>query len=120
MENEIGGLVDMVVGSNGGEIMITKPIIMKKILPFQKPDRKYHGAYKDMDVNFAIHGDGVCILRKKMNLLKFYLKGDQLPYEVIDFDEYLKRSFKTSYCLQTRNYAGSYRESKPLKMNVSM
>lgn len=32
----IGGLVDMVVGSNGVRFMITKPIIMKKILPFQE------------------------------------------------------------------------------------
>lgn len=35
---------DMVVGSNGVRFMITKPIIMKKILPFRKSDCKYHGA----------------------------------------------------------------------------
>ena len=46
--------------------------------------------YKDMDVNFAIHGDGVLYTPKEDELIKILSKGDQLPYEVIDFDEYLK------------------------------
>lgn len=47
--------------------------------------------YKDMDVNFAIHGDGVLYTPKEDELIKILSKGDQLPYEVIDFDEYLKK-----------------------------
>ena len=43
-----------------------------------------------MDVNFAIHGDGVLYTPKEDELIKILSKGDQLPYEVIDFDEYLK------------------------------
>ena len=52
--------------------MITKPIIMEENCPSRKPDPQISwSTIKIMDVNFAIHGDGVCILRKKMNLLKF-------------------------------------------------
>lgn len=71
----IGGLVDMVVGSNGGEIYDYKTDYYEE--NFALPGNLIANImehYKDMDVNFAIHGDGVCILRKKMNLLKFYLK----------------------------------------------
>ena len=50
--------------------------------------------YKDMDVNFAIHGDGVLYTPKEDELIKILSKGDQLPYEVIDFDEYLKDRLK--------------------------
>ena len=39
--------------------------------------------YKDMDVNFAIHGDGVLYTPKEDELIKILSKGDQLPYEVL-------------------------------------
>ena len=40
----IGGLVDMVVGSNGGEIYDYKTDYYEENCPSRKPDRKYHGA----------------------------------------------------------------------------
>ena len=74
--------------ATGVRFMITKPIIMKKI--FALPGNLIANImehYKDMDVNFAIHGDGVLYTPKEDELIKILSKGDQLPYEVIDFDE---------------------------------
>ena len=87
----IGGLVDMVVGSNGGEIYDYKTDYYEE--NFALPGNLIANImehYKDMDVNFAIHGDGVLYTPKEDELIKILSKGDQLPYEVIDFDEYLK------------------------------
>ena len=87
----IDGLVDLMVGSNGGEIYdyaddyyeMNYPLPGSLILEIMKH-------FEDMDVNFAIHGDGVLYTPKEDELIKILSKGDQLPYEVIDFDEYLK------------------------------
>lgn len=87
----IDGLVDMVVGSNGGEIYDYKTNYYEE--NFALPGSLISDImdyYKDMDVNFAIHGDGVLYTPKEDELIKILSKGDQLPYEVIDFDEYLK------------------------------
>ena len=87
----IGGLVDMVVGSNGAEIYDYKTDYYEE--NFALPGNLIVNImehYKDMDVNFAIHGDGVLYTPKEDELIKILSKGDQLPYEVIDFDEYLK------------------------------
>ena len=87
----IGGLVDMVVGSNGGEIYDYKTDYYEE--NFALPGNLIANImehYKDMDVNFAIHGDGVLYTPKEDELIKILSKSDQLPYEVIDFDEYLK------------------------------
>ena len=79
------------VGSNGGEIYdysddyyeMNYPLPGSLILEIMKH-------FEDMDVNFAIHGDGVLYTPKEDELIKILSKSDQLPYEVIDFDEYLK------------------------------
>ena len=80
-----------VVGSNGGEIYDYKTDYYEE--NFALPGNLIANImehYKDMDVNFAIHGDGVLYTPKEDELIKILSKGDQLPYEVIDFDEYLK------------------------------
>lgn len=81
----------MVVGSNGGEIYDYKTDYYEE--NFALPGNLIANImehYKDMDVNFAIHGDGVLYTPKEDELIKILSKSDQLPYEVIDFDEYLK------------------------------
>ena len=73
-----------------------------------------------MDVNFAIHGDGVLYTPKEDELIKILSKGDQLPYEVIDFDEYLKEDrLKLLIVCKPETMPAVLREQKPLKMNVS-
>ena len=87
----IDGLVDLMVGSNGGEIYdyaddyyeMNYPLPGSLILEIMKH-------FEDMDVNFAIHGDGVLYTPKEDEHIKTLSKGDQLPYEVIDFNEFLK------------------------------
>ena len=118
----IGGLVDMIVGSNGGEIYDYKTDYYEE--NFALPGNLIANImehYKDMDVNFAIHGDGVLYTPKEDELIKILSKGDQLPYEVIDFDEYLKRrSFKNFLLFANQKLCRQLsREQKPLKMNVS-
>lgn len=87
----IGGLVDMIVGSNGGEIYDYASDYYEENYPLPgtliKEIMKH---FEDMDVNFAIHGDGVLYTPKDDDLIKALSAGDQLPYEVIDFDEFLK------------------------------
>ena len=88
----IGGLVDMVVGSNGGEIYDYKTDYYEE--NFALPGNLIANImehYKDMDVNFAIHGDGVLYTPKEDDLIKSLSNTDQLPYEVIDFNEFLKQ-----------------------------
>ena len=88
----IDGLVDLMVGSNGGEIYdysddyyeMNYPLPGSLILEIMKH-------FEDMDVNFAIHGDGVLYTPKEDELIKTLSEGDQLPYEVIDFNEFLKQ-----------------------------
>ena len=67
----IGGLVDMVVGSNGGEIYDYKTDYYEE--NFALPGNLIANImehYKDMDVNFAIHGDGVLYTPKEDELIK--------------------------------------------------
>lgn len=88
----IDGLVDLMVGSNGGEIYdyaddyyeMNYPLPGSLILEIMKH-------FEDMDVNFAIHGDGVLYTPKEDDLIKSLSNTDQLPYEVIDFNEFLKQ-----------------------------
>ena len=67
----IDGLVDLMVGSNGGEIYdyaddyyeMNYPLPGSLILEIMKH-------FEDMDVNFAIHGDGVLYTPKEDDLIK--------------------------------------------------
>lgn len=89
----IGGLVDMIVGSNGGEIYDYDRDYYEENYPLPGSlIKEIMDHYKDMPVNFAIHGDGVLYTPKEDDLIKALSAGDQLPYEVIDFDEYLKKA----------------------------
>lgn len=89
----LGGMVDMMVGSNGGEIYdyatdyyeVNYPLPGSLIADIIKH-------FEDMNVNFVIHGDGVLYTPKEDDLIKTLSAADQLPYEVIDFDEYLKQN----------------------------
>src|SRR5699024_1323701 len=48
--------------------------------------------YKDMDVNFVIHGDGFLYTPKDDINIRNLSATDKIPYKVIDFNEYLKTS----------------------------
>lgn len=111
----------MVVGSNGGEIYDYKTDYYEE--NFALPGNLIANImehYKDMDVNFAIHGDGVLYTPKEDELIKILSKSDQLPYEVIDFDEYLKEDrLKLLIVCKPETMPAVIDRAKPLKMNVS-
>lgn len=87
----IDGLVDLIVGSNGGEIYDYASDYYEENYPLPGSlIAEIMDHFKDMDVNFGIHGDGVLYTPKEDDLIKALARDDQLPYEVIDFDEYLK------------------------------
>ena len=88
----IDGMVDMIVGSNGGEIYDYAYDHYEQNYPLDGrliQDIIKH--FQDMDVNFCIHGDGVLYTPKEDNLIKELSKTDQLPYKVIDFDKFLRK-----------------------------
>lgn len=89
---KINGLVDMIVGSNGGEIYDYASDYYEENYPLPGSlIKQIMEHFQDMDVNFAIHGDGCLYTPKEDDLIKALSEGDQLPYKVIDFDEYLKQ-----------------------------
>ena len=90
---KIDGLVDMIVGSNGGEIYDYADDYYEMNHPLPGSlIAEIIDHFKDMDVNFAIHGgNGIMYTPKDDDLIKSLSESDHLPYEVIDFDEYLKQ-----------------------------
>lgn len=90
---KIDGLIDMIVGSNGGEIYDYADDYYEMNHPLPGSlIAEIIDHFKDMEVNFAIHGgNGIMYTPKDDDLIKSLSESDHLPYEVIDFDEYLKQ-----------------------------
>lgn len=87
----IDGFVDAIVGSNGGEIYEETSGHYETHYPLKgQVIREIMTHFEDMDLNFCIHGDGVLYTPKEDQHIKRLSEKDQLPYKVIDFDEFLK------------------------------
>ena len=87
----IGGLVDMIVGSNGGEIYDYKTDYYEE--NFALPGNLIANImehYKDMDVNFAIPYEGILFAPRDDRHIQMLATADKVPYQVVDFQEFLK------------------------------
>lgn len=89
----ISGMVDAIVGSGGAEIYDYEQDHFEENYPLPgHVIQEIIDHYKDMDVNFVIHGDGYLYAPKEDANIRNLSAADQIPYKVIDFDEYLKTS----------------------------
>ncbi|MFV0478995.1 MAG: Cof-type HAD-IIB family hydrolase [Anaerorhabdus sp.] len=87
----LDGLIDFIIGNGGGEFIdfMTKksesnyPLAGELII-----DIIHH--FKDLAVNFAIPFNGKLYAPKDDTLIQVLSQFDKLPYEVVDFDEFLK------------------------------
>lgn len=87
----IDGLVDIIVGTGGSEIH-------DYILDTFQSNYPLDGElieliidhYKDMNVNFAIPEDGMFFSPKDDRFIQHLATADKVPYQVVDFKEYLK------------------------------
>ena len=87
----IDGLVDAIVGTGGAEIY-------DYILQVEKSSFPLDGAliqdvtrhFEDMNVNFAIPDQGILYAPKDDEHIQMLSKADKVPYQVVNFDEFLK------------------------------
>lgn len=87
----IDGLVDMIVGTGGAEIYDYTLNVSKAQYPLSgEAIKQIVNHYKDMDCNFAIPEDGKFFAPKDDKHIQALSKGDHVPYEVVNYDEYLK------------------------------
>lgn len=87
----IDGLVDAIVGTGGAEIYDYTLQVDKSSYPLDGElikDIIHH--YEDMDVNFAVPYQGVLYAPKDDDYIQMLSRDDRVPYEVVDFDEFLK------------------------------
>lgn len=89
----LSDMVDAIVGSGGAEIYDFALDHYEENYPLPgHVIRDIIDHYKDMDVNFVIHGDGFLYVPKDNANIRNLSASDKIPYKVIDFDEYLKTS----------------------------
>lgn len=87
----IDGLVDAIVGSGGSEIMDLK--LKKRVQQYPLSGALIHKImkhYEDMPVSFAIPENGLLYSFADDQRIRDLSKGDRIPYEVVDADEFLK------------------------------
>lgn len=87
----IDGLVDAIVGTGGAEIYDYILQVEKSSFPLDGAliqDVIHH--FEDMNVNFAIPDQGILYAPKDDEHIQMLSKADKVPYQVIDFDEFLK------------------------------
>lgn len=87
----IEGLVDSIVGTGGAEICDFVLNVEKQSYPLDghliKEIIKH---FDDMDVNFTIPWEGILFAPKDDELIQELAIADKVPYQVVDFDEFLK------------------------------
>lgn len=84
------GLVDVIVGSGGAEVLDLKSGSYELSHPLPGDAIKEIMAhYEDMDVSFVIPYRGVLYTPAEHPRMELISKADGLPYEVVDFDEFL-------------------------------
>lgn len=87
----IDGLVDMIVGTGGAEIYDYQLNIAQAQYPLEGESIKTIIAhFSDMECNFAIPEDGQFYTPKDDEYIQMLSQADHVPYQVVDFDEYLK------------------------------
>lgn len=87
----IEGLVDIIVGTGGAEIYdyildienSSYPLDGELILDIMKH-------YESMDLNFAIPYEGILFAPKDDRHIQLLAREDRVPYQVADFNEFLK------------------------------
>lgn len=87
----IDGLVDVIVGTGGAEIYDYTLNIEKSSFPLAGEliaDIMMH--FEDMDVNFAVPHNGILFAPKDDRHIQMLATADKVPYEVVDFREFLK------------------------------
>ena len=87
----IEGLVDAIVGTGGAEIYDYVLNVEKSSFPLDGvliKDIMKH--YEGMDLNFAIPYNGILFAPKDDRHIQMLAKADKVPYQVTDFDEFLK------------------------------
>lgn len=89
----IGGLVDAIIGNGGSEICDELLHVEKESHPLDgELIKEVIKHYEDMNVNFAIPYKGVLYAPKEDGFIKMLSTYDKIPYDVVDFDEFLKES----------------------------
>ena len=87
----IDGLVDIIVGSGGAEIYDYTDGSMEQNYPLEGGlILEVVDHFKDMDVNFAIPHEGTLYAPKEDEYITFLAHADRVPYQVVDFKEFLK------------------------------
>ncbi len=87
----IDGLVDSIVGTGGAEIYDYVLNVDKQSYPLDGAlIKEIIEHFQDMDVNFAIPWDGILFAPKDDRLIQELATADKVPYQVVDFDEFLK------------------------------
>lgn len=87
----IDGLVDAIVGTGGAEIYDYILQVEKSSFPLDGAliqDVIHH--FEDMNVNFAIPDQGILYAPKDDEHIQMLSKADKVPYQVVNFDEFLK------------------------------
>lgn len=88
----IDGLVDIIVGTGGGEIYDYKLDTYKEQYPLDgQLIQNIVEHYQDMKVNFAIPENGILYAPKDDELIQMLSKADHVPYKVVNYDEYLTK-----------------------------
>lgn len=87
----IDGLVDIIVGSGGAEIY---DLVLEKYEESFPLDgnliKEIMEHYQDMDVNFTIPWHGILYSPKDDYHIRNLSKADKIPYQIVDFDDFLK------------------------------
>ena len=87
----IDGLVDAIVGTGGAEICDISMNVEKASFPLDGAlilEMMKH--FGDMDVNFAVPYEGILYAPKEDGHIQRLSKADKVPYQVVDFQEFLK------------------------------
>ena len=96
----IDGLVDMIVGTGGAEIYDYTLDLEKAQYPLDgRLIKSIIKHYEDMDCNFAIPEDGILFAPKDDEHIQMLSKADKVPYQVVNYDEFLSSSHKTASVL---------------------
>jgi len=88
----IDGLVDIIVGTGGAEIY-------DYILDIEKANYPLDGElikdimkhYKGMNLNFTVPYNGILYATYDDHYIQALATGDRVPYEVVDFNEFLEK-----------------------------
>lgn len=87
----IQGLVDVIVGNGGAEIYDYTLSIKESNYPLDGVlIKEIINHFQDMNVNFAIPEEGILFSPKEDDFIVHLAKADRVPYQVVDFNEFLK------------------------------